>query len=242
LTLTVLLTCLGILVYRTPNAVTVHAGQGNDRPPDISIIPQPNSPLLISSVKFDGTSHGQPEITFNITNVSGKSVSAYAIREDVRAGGRTRSSSLLFDLELVDKVLSAGQSVTRADVFAPLAEEPNSLSLSVDYVEFSDGTMWGADSFRSAEQVAGERESARLAISRLTEVLNTKGPSAVVEAVDSGFDSLMPPAGHSARWVEGFNRGGRVMSARLKDAFRRGGASEVERVLRQSSKTRKGGQ
>jgi hypothetical protein len=240
LALTVLLTCLGVLSHKAQKAFTTYAGQRAIQLPNISVVPQPTSPLRISSARFEGANQEQHDIVFNITNIGGEPVSAYALRQDVSAGGKSRSSVLLFDLGLTDSVLSPRQSVTRADTFQPLADEPNTLSISIDYVEFSDGTKWGPDTFRSAEQVAGQREGARQAIKRLGEILNTSGPRAVLDTVNSEAVSASPPAGHSVRWVEGFHKGSEVTSARLKNAFKKGGLGEVERVLKQSLTLRKG--
>jgi hypothetical protein len=243
LTLGVLVFCLGLLSYGISGArlANTYTGQASVQAPIISVVPQTDVPLRISSVRFEEPSQGAPEIFFSITNLSDKAISAYAIRQDVRAGAKSMSSTFLIDLDVKDSSLQPGQTAERFDTVEPLSGGAHNLSLSVDYVEFADGTKWGSDSFKFAEQLAGQRAGAREAINQFVEILNASGPDAVLKTIDLDTVKPTPPAGHSAKWVEGFNLGVEAISIRLKNASKKGGLSQVERLLRQSAARRKGG-
>lgn len=109
-----------VLSYKTPNATDgVFARQAPAQAPVISVANQAGVPLRISAVNFDGSK--QEAVSFSVTNVSEKPISAYAIRQDVAAGESSDSSVLLLDLGLVNSTLPPQQSATRADTFRPPA-------------------------------------------------------------------------------------------------------------------------
>ena len=60
---------------------------------------------------------------------------------------------------------------------------PDHLELSLDFVEFEDGTTWGPDTFKSAEQLVAQRVGAKLEQTRLLQVLIAGGLEALVQVL-----------------------------------------------------------
>src|SRR5262245_25289914 len=107
---------------------------------------------------------------------------------------------------------------------------PPPLQVSIDYVEFTDGSSWGGDSCHSVEFLAGERAGGDAAIKLLRNMLKEQGDQAVIETIRGGLKVEMPDK-QSARWSEAFSRGVETIGYRVMDAYQKEGESEVEVVL-----------
>ena len=106
--------------------------------------------------------------------------------------------------------------------------------LSVDFVEFADGTVWGPDTTRSTERLAGTRAGMSAERVRLLKVLKGSGEAAVISALESR-EEVSPSPGHSAEWSEGFRTGILQYRARLRRIHSDNGFSQVEFTLQQAS-------
>jgi hypothetical protein len=158
-------------------------GQG---PELYKVKPQPDSPLrfTVQTYWLDlkmGTKGVFPngyEFFHSVENVSDRAVSAYAIRPIL---GIEIPGFCVRNLP-PDKVLQPGQSEGRSswDTYSPLTPVH---TFEVDFVEFTDGTTWGADVCRSAESLAGQRAGAAAAAGRLLELSAASGPDSVMKAV-----------------------------------------------------------
>jgi hypothetical protein len=101
----------------------------------------------------------------------------------------------------------------------------------VDFVEFTDGTTWGADACQSAELLAGQRAGAREARKLLREVFDTGGADAVIETLKSGLPRAEPPPDRSRVWRHGFGSGFGGYVSRIKRADEEWGFTEIEYAL-----------
>jgi hypothetical protein len=203
------------------------------QPPTITVLTQNDAPLHISSPRILSWDGQRGEFAFEIVNVSGKPIRAYAIKQGVEAG--TQLSNVLFsNLDLTNHPwLQPNQSLTIFDTCQAISEKAQRIILSVDYVEFSDGTNWGMDSAKSAERSAGQRAAAYLISKRLFKILSEGNSGDVMNAIEAGAANIEPPAGHSDEWKEGFRSGSNSIVARLKNAQKKGDLSQVEQKLRQ---------
>lgn len=209
--------------------------------PTVTVLTQTDAPLLISSPRLLSWGGQDGEFAFELLNVSGKPIRAYAIKQEITSG-RAQSSSILFsNLDLTNSPsLESNQSLTNFDTCQAISEKQNDITLSVDYVEFADGTKWGANSAKSADIAAGQRAAAYLISNRLLKILNTGTPSDVISALETGAANIDPPAGRSEAWKEGFRSGSNSIAAQLKNAKTRDSLSQVERKLRQLAERFKG--
>jgi hypothetical protein len=67
-------------------------------------------------------------------------------------------------------------------------------TFEVDYVEFTDGSTWGADACRTSEYLAGARAGAAAAVVRLLGLLAGGGPEIVTRAVKDELEGFGPDA------------------------------------------------
>jgi hypothetical protein len=203
-------------------------------PPIIFIQSQPNAPLSILAVKSDSATVHNPEFDLTVMNTSDKPIRAYAIRYDTVS---TQSSA--GGLELTNKqghgaVLRPGRSET-IDIGGGVyqADEIIRIMVSVDFVEFDDGLSWGLDTYKSAERLDGLRAGAHAAAQHLLKVLKAGGPATVFTALETDSMNLLPPSGHTDKWLEGFQEGISFIKERLKHNSPNRSASEIDFSLRQ---------
>lgn len=67
-------------------------------------------------------------------------------------------------------------------------------TFEIDYVEFTDGSTWGADACRTSEYLAGARAGAGAAAGRLLGLLAGGGPDTVMRAVKEELEGFGPDA------------------------------------------------
>jgi hypothetical protein len=246
LTLGILTLCLSLLSRNGTNTPFANTKESpsvliQTQAPIIEVQTQNGTPVLITSpriLSWDGQ-HG--EFAFELLNMSGQSVRAYAIKERAEAGGSQSSSVMFINLDLTQAPrLQPSQAITNYDTYQASSEKQQRLTLSVDYVEFSDGTKWGFDSAKSSERSAGQRAAAYLISKRLLKVLDEGTPNDVLNALESGAANGELSKGQSEEWKEGFHSGNNSVSMQLKNAQKKGGAAQVEQKLRQLADKFKG--
>jgi hypothetical protein len=208
--------------------------------PTITAQAQANQPLAITSITSAGTSPDFQgvEFAFYVINVSPRPILAYAIRQDLTAGGKQSGGGVtLYNPQLANSVLRPNQSVLISGTADLTSDNDNKITLSVDYVEFSDGTRWGADSVKSSERVAGQRAAATMVGKNLLEVLKAGKNDDVTKAIEDGKVIIQPPGIRSQEWNEGFSAGRASVLNRLKRANEQHGLKELELELRRIGET-----
>lgn len=155
------LTLVGVLFSFGTVCVLVLTVMGATQfPPKIEVRNQRDSPIVLSNLYVDASEPTKPKYGFTMTNVSDKPIRAYAIRDEVSFGdaqavangmklSHLPSLSLLF-LPNQSRQVEAGGDAT-------YEQAVNTITLSVDFVEFTDGTHWGEDKHKSADLLAGTR-------------------------------------------------------------------------------------
>jgi hypothetical protein len=238
--------CL-ILVSRTGGNFSLvsssdtSAASGGTQEPIITVEPQADSPLAITSAASAGRMGPDSqfvEFGFYLVNVSAKPVRAYAIRQDILVDGIKQGGGVsLHNRQLSNSVLRPSQSIFIGGTSNVAADKKTIISLAVDFVEFSDGTKWGVDSTRSSERAAGQRLAAYMITQRLSQILSAGKAEDVLNAVDSGMANLEPPADLSLDLKAGFQSGRGSILDRLKRSKEKGGLKELERELRRLGET-----
>lgn len=246
--LTVLIVCLVIISRQNSDAqlaaTTPQRAQLAETPPPIlTVQPQMGTPLVMSAPRIVGGNEEYKEVAFDLINVSDKPIRAYAIKQEVAVAGTPRSGTVLFiNLCLTNSpMLPVNQLITRGDTFDLIPSKEAHVSLSIDYVEFSDGTRWGPDLAKSAERSGGQRAAMLVLSKRLRRFLSAGNPDEVMSAIETDAASIEPPADRSDEWKGAFRLALNSIVSHLKRTQAKGGLNEVDRELRRFSESLSGG-
>lgn len=193
----------------------------------VSVRTQPGAPLRVSSVKDNSDDADAPVVEFVVENLGGKPIQAFWIAYDTVARGFKVTLGLGVNDATSEQVLPPG----RRRELGILNREKQPVALSVDFVEFADGTTWGADAARYAESLEAERAGGRAESQRLLKLLGTGGPAAVMDAVAGGTISGQANPQSRSEW--NFLIGVRIVRTRIQRAFAERGLAGVEDALRQ---------
>jgi hypothetical protein len=230
LILGILISCLGLLSIKRIN--TSNASGQKASVPAVSVQQQPDTPLRINLLSTDPFDQRDPEIVYEITNVSAKPVRAYNISQVTLRGTQDSRGMLLTNLELSNVVLRPGQYFTESITFQPSADTPSQVTLSVDFVEFADGTTWGPNLYKADEMVAGQRAGAREAKKRIQKAYKSEGVKAALNLVETDPVGATPLPEAAQNWEAGYHRGYSATLRRLKALLKEGQINKVEAELR----------
>ena len=203
--------------------------------PTVTVQAQPGAPIGISSIILDSPDPLEPEFKYLVTNESQKNINAYAIRYVVASGGQLAEAVELRLGDSPETALVPGQVEWGAFTGQTSSQAVRSIELSVDFVEFSDGTTYGHDKHKSADQLNGRRAGVRAEADRLMEIRTEKGLEAVLSAITSADGGMPAPSGQTPQWADGFRGGVAALHGRLKRAHQEGGTTKVEEELQRKS-------
>lgn len=190
----------------------------------VNVKPQPDSPISLSAVRLVFDDPHKPAFEYTVVNNNDKPIRAYTIRQD---DGMTGSS-----LSMLNLPLQRGQSRWVSTGNTSYSEPVREILLSVDFVEFVDGTVWGPDTTHSSQRLAGTRAGMTVERNRLLTILNEDGIAKLISDVDAELD-VTPPTGNSPEWSEGFRTGALQYRARLRRTRTQSGQASLEALLRQ---------
>ena len=197
--------------------------------PQVIVASQPDSPLLLTtSHRWATPGREILDLYVMVKNRDTKSIRAYATRIDFE--GRPLSEACP-----VENIYSPGKVMKQEDGdgksrFVATKNNPV-LQVSVDYVEFVDGSSWGPDTCQTVEYLAGERAGGDAAIKWFKNLIKEKGTEAVVEIIRNRNVSVAKPDNPSARWHEGFRFGVEIISQRIIEAYHKDSEADVAAVL-----------
>jgi hypothetical protein len=122
------------------------------------------------------------------------------------------------------------------------AEEgrPKRVSVSVDFVEFEDGTTWGTDAGNSKDILAGQRVGAKAERQRLKNLLKSKGRPALNDLPEAGRSDEPAAAevtGRSPQWLQGYRGGVGSIRHRVRQARQASNPDQVEVELNKAFDT-----
>lgn len=138
----------------------------------VEIADQPNCPLKVESMKVDASPHILPigltgqyqRATFDLRNVAEKRIVGYVI---VILGENVRITTTS---PVVTKSFKASGIRPRTLwIKDSKSTEPQTLTLSVDYVRFADGTSWGEDSAKTSVVIEAAIDGVRAVLKDLME-------------------------------------------------------------------------
>ena len=190
---------------------------------------RPDAPLLISNPRYYsfmsiGSAVGGV-LRFEVTNGSNKTIHSYDCRyySPVPVGNGSYGSE--------PEGLLPGRSRTdsiSANEYAPL-------TLTIDFVQFADGTTWFSNSPQSTVKPDGLRAGAKAAAAYLLAVTNRDGTQTVMDTLPRIHADVREPNGQAANpefGIFGFYCGVTNIAVRVEHEYKNGGAKGVERFLR----------
>src|SRR6266404_5901420 len=194
---------------------------------------QPDSPLLITRPRYYsfmsiGSGIGGT-MRFDITNRSHKPIHSYDCRYyspvPVGNGSYGIEPEGLLPGQLRDDSISA-------DEYAPL-------TLTIDFVQFEDGTTWFSNSPHSTVKAEGLEAGVKAAASYLLAVMSRDGVGSVMATLPRIHADVAEPNGTFANpesGIFGFYCGVTNTAVRLQHEYKDGGAQRVETFLRSFQK------
>ncbi len=201
----------------------------------VSVEQQAGVPVQISVIKTDATNPLSPQLELQVINISSKAICTFAIiytaasLEKKWGGGNITLTNILSLKEAIQPTQSKAVNIASYGYVEPVT----AIMLSVDFVEFVDGTTWGQDIYKSGERVAGQRAGANAVKTYLLGVKEREGASSLINAITKIDLEVKPSSGHTAEWEGGFQTGTAAMRERLKSANNSGGLEQIELELRQ---------
>ena len=220
----------GTVNYYIPHVA--HTTIAPSQSPRFLVKQQPDAPLRLLFRKSNLSTAHTPEFEVIVGNDSVQPVCAYAIRYEILSGNSKIGGAELTNKMSTSSVLQSGQSESLylgGDISYP--DTFDNILISVDFVEFMDGTSWGPDISKSRERLLGLRAGARAATRYFSKVLKHNGPQAVMSAIKERDAELTPKSSHSPEWLDGFRGGMGAIRARLENAYTKNGFLEVESEL-----------
>ncbi len=203
--------------------------------PVVNVEESPGAPLKISSAttKWATSDEQMLEIYVVVENVSELEIRSYAWRSGTRVGSQNNEACLLHNSQSLGKILRPGDSDSKSTWRRiPLDSASRNIDLSLDFVEFANGSNWGIDTCHSAERLSGLRAGALAAKDKFARIQNQNGGRDLINLLKLDAPIIEAPDGHSSVWVDGFRGGVRTLFEKLRKANEEGGLPEIERVLR----------
>ena len=198
------------------------------QPPKIDL--HPDSPLVVSNARYYsfmsiGSGVGGV-LRFEVTNRSNKVIHSYDCRyySPVPVGNGSYGSN-------PEEGLLPGQS--RDDSIS--AHEYAPLTLTIDFVQFADGTTWFSSSPQSTVKPDGLRAGAKAAASYLSTVMSRDGTQTVMDTLPRIHADVREPDGRATNpdfGIFGFYCGVTNIAVRVEHEYKDGGAQGVETFLR----------
>jgi len=177
----------------------------NQPPIDVEVLKQKDSPLLINVVEVDNSNESYQGINYIVQNTGNKSVKAFVfLGKGTNTGGSITSSFTL-------TVFKSGESKSGQMFIERQNIRPGEkLFLSIDYIEFEDGTSWGEDTQLRANRLIADREGRKAAVKYLKDLIKNQGFAAFKNILEQDAAEItvpLPDSNQSEEWQKDFRRG-----------------------------------
>jgi hypothetical protein len=202
-------------------------------PPKVEVESPPDSALHITvRTKWVNVSPPGIELALKVKNISSdKAVRAYTTRQAFTADEPPQGCFLLNVIK-PGKVLQPGQSEVRSTWRGYPLDSRKPILLFIDFVEFTDGSTWGADGCQSAQYLAGARAGAKMLAERSERVLEDLGAAAMMKSLKQIAAEIDVPVAESQAWQSGFRSAIEQMVQRLRDVVYNEGLPEIGPALK----------
>jgi hypothetical protein len=196
---------------------------------NVDALLQQDSPLLLSISNVNNSEKDFQTINYVAQNTSSKSVRAYVMLQKDSIGLGKTVTNYFYPAFL------AGQTITNSiSIERPNVKPDAKILLAIDYVQFADGTFWGADAESQSERISGHIEGYKYAVSDIKRVLAEKNGARLVGLLRQDITASNPTTMDQTKpelWQRGFVTGYRTVLSRLQTVFAQKGIEEVSNKL-----------
>jgi|GEM_PF-4277317 len=169
---------------------------------------QPGSPLTIGQVIVDDSKDpNTPRITIKLANITNLPIRAFTVRCDTHFGESTLSAWSLNNIRSRENCFGPQETRTVIMDDSNYSQPPRSAVLSVDFVEFLDGSRWGEDTYKSGDRLDGWRAGAHLEAESILRKIRTNGLELALNDVRLKSSDVILPSNVSAEYADGFRLG-----------------------------------
>lgn len=180
----------------------------SQQPIKAEVMEQKGSPLRIVIVNVDNSALSHQEIICSLQNIGNKPIRAYTLLGGGKGDGK------IITRFFATKLFQAGESeINSVPLERRSIKEGETILLSIDYIEFEDGSSWGVDSRGKSKALAGQREGTKAAIKQLKDLIknqNANGANSVTNFLKQDLQEITvaaPDANQSDEWKRGFQLG-----------------------------------
>lgn len=215
------------------NSQSPFAAEPDRLKPVINVQEPPNTPLKLTVTTRWATPDAQSlEIHVVVENVSELEIRTYMWCIDKKDESQNNANCLLWNTESAGKILrprdSDGKSTWRR---IPMDSPLSNIEISLDFVQFANGSFWGTDTNEFAERLRGFRAGGLAVKDRFAKIQNENGETGLIKLLKLDALDIEVPDDHSSAWLDGFRDGVRTIFEKLRRANEEGGLPEVKRVL-----------
>ncbi len=195
----------------------------------ISIVSQPDCPLVLTPAGVDDSNEGITVLKFDVRNFSERKIKAFSISRSMLGDEKIRG--------LITFIISFNAGETTEGWASEAKVNINSDSkilLAVDYVLFDDGGFWGKDSRKESGFISAYPEGQKKALSEIKKLIDKLDEIALLRLFDreiTKLDSLDIDKNKSDEWRIGYLCGYKVVLAELKTMYQKQGLSALPSTL-----------
>ena len=171
----------------------------------VRALSQPKSPLQITVTDIDNSHPSYQKVLIAVRNSGEKSVRAYVVLVETKSGGKALMTSFSTRIFQHNQVEPEEFLEERANI-----KSNDPISLTIDYVQFTDGTSWGKNTQEKSLEISGILEGRRTAIQHLKQLLVEKDEVSIANLLNQEPSKIVIESSDPAKpltWQKGFQRG-----------------------------------
>jgi hypothetical protein len=223
---------LAVVLLRTTFSQTQRPDYSLQQPVKVEVLDQKDCPLRVSVDYVDNSALSFQNINFSLQNISTKSVRAYTLLGDGKRSGKVVTNFFFTTLFHTLEINTNSFAVERQNI-----TEDETVLLSVDYVEFADGSSWGGDTQAKSIEIAGQRDGVKAAIRRAKNALmnqdanTTDGMIGLLNQDIKEITVDIPPTGQPDEWKKGFQSGFKAVISVLQKIKEQGTENLIKKLV-----------
>ncbi len=190
------------LIHKSFGQTNKYADQ---KPLTVEVATQNDSPLRIVLINIDNSALSAQKVNYTVQNIGNKSVKGYVIWANGKNTGKITTNFFPTKLFQPGTVYTEELFIEREGI-----KPDESLSLSIDYVEFEDSSSWGEDVQGQSEHLIGARAGVESAVKQFKDLINNRETAALTTILEKKLvdvEVTLPKTVQSEKWKKGFTDG-----------------------------------
>ncbi|HEY0427454.1 MAG TPA: hypothetical protein VGC76_06575 [Pyrinomonadaceae bacterium] len=205
---------LTVVLLRVSFGQTKRDDFSSQQPVKVEVMEQKNNPLRITVVTVDNSALSHQEVIFSLQNLDRKAVRAYTLLGSSKSSGKIITGFFAAKLFKAEEPVINSLPIERQNI-----KEDEPVILSIDYVEFEDGSSWGTDSRGKSMEINGEIEGVKTAIRQLKDLIKNQSADSLAALLKQETQEItvdVPDINQSEEWKKGFRMGYRTVISILQ--------------------------